>query len=364
VLERMLALGVADGRVMLVDEATGEVKWAVQAHSPGRFARVAMSPEGRFVASVGLGDKHWRLWNAASGAVHRVGDSHDGTGACICAVQATGQRVLQEGCPVVAHIRGIWSVSFSPCGQRFATGGKERDVIVWDVQTGKAERRMKVDDGIFAVCFSVCGARLASGDGKGCICVWDTATGALLFRMHEDILGKEVRSLHFSPTDKNQLVSAGGGKVALWDLEKGKTIWNNEGRDNFAVFSPDASTIATPGSINQRDVQLVDAQTGESLLSLEGHQDVVFSAAFSVDGSKLASGSYDGTCKVWDSSTGALLRTIVVGKPVCSVASGRDWVRDTQRGVAFAMGHHPRLGAGSRVLELEVGVVRMILDRV
>jgi hypothetical protein len=32
--------------------------------------------------------------------------------------------------------------------------------------------------------------------------------------------------------------------------------------------------------------------------------------------------------------------------------------------MAFAMGHHPRLGAGSQVLELEVGLVQMILDRV
>ena len=48
--------------------------------------------------------------------------------------------------------------------------------------------------------------------------------------------------------------------------------------------------------------------------------------------------------------------------PVLSVTWGRDWVRDTQRAMAFAMGQHPRLGAGSKVLELEVGVVQMILD--
>ena len=86
--------------------------------------------------------------------------------------------------------------------------------------------------------------------------------------------------------------------------------------------------------------------------------------SFSPDGSKLSSGSGDGTCKVWDSSTGALLRTIVAGEYVFSVASGRDFVRDATKCVAFAMGHHPRLGAGSQLLELEVGVVRMILDRV
>ena len=46
------------------------------------------------------------------------------------------------------------------------------------------------------------------------------------------------------------------------------------------------------------------------------------------------------------------------------MAWARDWVRDTQRGEAFAMGQHPRLGAESQVFELEVEVVRMILDRV
>ena len=39
----------------------------------------------------------------------------------------------------------------------------------------------------------------------------------------------------------------------------------------------------------------------------------------------------------------------------------REAVRRAQC-VAFATGHHPRLGAGSGVLELEVGVVRMILE--
>ena len=83
-----------------------------------------------------------------------------------------------------------------------------------------------------------------------------------------------------------------------------------------------------------------------------------------MDGSKLATGSSDGTCKVWDSSTGALLRTIQAGSRIHTISAGRDWVRETQRGVAFAMGHHPRLGVGSWVLELEAGVVRMILNRV
>ena len=72
-----------------------------------------------------------------------------------------------------------------------------------------------------------------------------------------------------------------------------------------------------------------------------------------------------------NSSTGARLWTaryeptptlFNVGMVVHSLAWGPEWVQDKK--MAFAMGHHPGLGAGSQVLELEVGVVRMILDRV
>jgi len=129
------------------------------------------------------------------------------------------------------------------------------------------------------------------------------------------------------------------------------------------VFAPDGLTIATAININVRDVILVNVETGERRLRLVGHEGPVSSApAFTNDGSKLASVDYEG-CRVWDSSTGALLRTIVA-HPASCVSWGRDWVRDTQGAMAFAMGHHPRLGESSEVLALDEGMVRMILDRV
>ena len=98
-------------------------------------------------------------------------------------------------------------------------------------------------------------------------------------------------------------------------------------------------------------------------LRLNGHQHTVCSVSFSVDDeSKLASFSWD-ACKMWDSSTGALLSTIEVNV-FASVSWGRDWVRDTEGAMAFAMGYNPRLGERSEVLALDAGVVRMILDRV
>jgi WD40 repeat protein len=45
-----------------------------------------------------------------------------------------------------------------------------------------------------------------------------------------------------------------------------------------------------------------DAASGQETLTLKGHTDSVMSVAFSPDGKKIVSGSYDKTLKVWDAS--------------------------------------------------------------
>lgn len=58
--------------------------------------------------------------------------------------------------------------------------------------------------------------------------------------------------------------------------------------------------------------------------TLTGHIDVVRSVAFSRDGKILASGSYDGTAKLWDTATGRELANLRGGGPVHRVAFAPD----------------------------------------
>ena len=218
---------------------------------------------------------------------------------------------------------------------------------------------------VCSLSFTADGARLASGSAhpsQASICVWDTTTGALL----RTIRSQRAGSVQFSPTNPLTLASVSGRRITLWDVTSGEKMRTVPGH-GFVHFSPDGRTIATGG--HSFHVLLMDVQLGERRLTLVGHEGCVSGASWSVDdASKLATVSHDGMCKVWDSSTGALLRTIQMGTaPVyvqSSVSWGRDWVRDTEGAMAFAMEHHPRLGAASRVLALDAGVVRMILDRV
>jgi WD40 repeat protein len=48
------------------------------------------------------------------------------------------------------------------------------------------------------------------------------------------------------------------------------------------------------------DAKVWDATSGAEVLTLRGHTLAVTSAAFSPDGSRVVTGSYDHTAKIWD----------------------------------------------------------------
>ena len=157
------------------------------------------------------------------------------------------------------------SVSFSPCGGRIASASMDCTIKVWEASTGTCQSTLSGHgDRVLSVCFSPDGKKIASGSWDKTVRIWDAATGA--------------------PVGSPLTVDAGECGV-------------------FSVsFSPKDNVIAA-GCSNGCSIYLVDAQAGEVKSSLTGHSGSVFSVAFSKDGTRLVSGSFDGTVKIWSAGS-------------------------------------------------------------
>jgi WD40 domain-containing protein len=78
------------------------------------------------------------------------------------------------------------------------------------------------------------------------------------------------------------------------------------GRTWSAAFSPDGRQIVTT---DDRAAQVWDAQTYRRTLVLF-HGESVYGAAYSPDGARILTAGGDGTVKIWDPTTGALVREL------------------------------------------------------
>jgi eukaryotic-like serine/threonine-protein kinase len=70
-----------------------------------------------------------------------------------------------------------------------------------------------------------------------------------------------------------------------------------------AAYSPDGTRIVTASY--DRTARIWDARTGAQLAVLSGHEGLVLAAAYSPDGTRILTASADKTVRIWDAHTGA-----------------------------------------------------------
>lgn len=144
-----------------------------------------------------------------------------------------------------------------------------------------------------------------------------------------------IHNLLFTP-DGEKIISVSEDKtVRIWDAEKGQMIrkfesqigdgW--EGMLYSSAISPDGKLLAVAGypvsSEAQNYIIIIDLVKNEQVSTAIGHNNVINGLSFSGNGTYLASGSDDGTVRIWkvaDSKSLSAVVTLQVGSPVSGIS--------------------------------------------
>src|SRR5262249_33452666 len=106
--------------------------------------------------------------------------------------------------------------------------------------------------------------------------------------------------------DGQRGVSTSFAQAIVWDARSGNELFTVSGNHKRwilrAVFSPDNKQIATVG--DDRVITLWDAQTGQTLRELKGHEQLVEDVALMPAGDRIATTSRDNTIRLWNVMTG------------------------------------------------------------
>ena len=134
--------------------------------------------------------------------------------------------------------------------------------------------------------------------------VWDAETGQEILTL-KGHTGPGLRAWRSAPTASGSpppSVRTDGEGVGRRDRAGNPHPQGAYRRVTSVAFSPDGKRLVTASW--DGTVKVWDAATGQETLTLKGHTGGVSSVAFSPDGKRIASASEDETVKVWDAATG------------------------------------------------------------
>jgi WD40 repeat protein len=401
---RVLASGSYDRRVLLWDAENGAVLRELR--GPESLVNgVDWSPDGSRVAAA-ASDHTLRVWHALTGRellclrghtddVNDVRFSPDGTRLASASFDGTVRVWSADGrCLLVAghHRSDVNAVAWFPDGARIAAASDDGTASVFEADGGRVRRILEghtdwVDD----VAIHPDGCTLASAGLDGSVRVWSAGSGRLLARIADATC--VVKGVAWSADGARLAATSYDGALRSYadgsfrplEVLRAEGLWNRTLRAtphgwltgsfgggpvllradgprrlgaartsglNGLARSPDgarAVLCSDDGALYE-----VDLARMEITRVLGSHRAAALCAAWSPDGARVASGSWDRTVRLFDAATGrCTLEWEGLGDPVNALAFEPDgralWIGtfngdvarlDLARGALQLLGRH------------------------
>ncbi len=271
---RMIALGLRNGALRVLDCGTKDVLFEDTEAHKSLFLSVSFSPTGSYVAT--RSRQTIRVWNTRTWT--RVGNLFEG------------------------HASWVTSVAFSPNGQTIVSGSHDGTIRLWDVESATCVGvSPKISSPISSVSFTGDGNRIVSGSPDGVVRIWNAR---LQTKSKRNFYGHSTLvSAVAICQDATRVCSAEyDGTVRVWDTQTGEQIGPPLncyiGLGRCVSLSPDGRLVVSSSMDNI--LRLWVTETGTQVgHPFEGHTGTVECVSFSADGRRVVSGSGDKTVRIW-----------------------------------------------------------------
>ncbi|MDR0578657.1 MAG: WD40 repeat domain-containing protein [Candidatus Accumulibacter sp.] len=288
--KRLVSIALNDAAIKLWRLPDGALVKTLDGHRKGRVEYVAISPDGKWLASGG--DDSLKLWGLPDGAPVKI------------------LRNFSAEC-----------VAFSPDGKLLADGTGNGRINLWSLPDGALMKTLKAhESNVYSVAIGPDGKLLASGGEDKAVKLWSLPDGAPMDSLKAP--GNETGFVAITPDGKLLMARDGGHNVRLWSLQPRTRLWGlwtdhellatfqaQGGRQIFAI-APDGKLLAAGDLAVPTDIELWRLPDGASVKRLEGHKKSLRSLAIAPDGKLLASGSVDNTIRLWRLPDGQPLGTL------------------------------------------------------
>ena len=219
--------------------------------------------------------------------------------ACLSAPDGSLERTF------TGHLGAVSTAAVLPYG-RIISGGQDRTLRLWDLETGKTLRTLEGHSaGLTAVAFLPEG-RAISASYDGTLQVWDIESGTKLVTLR----GHSGPVLALAVLSNNRVVSASSDcSLRLWDIKSGDALKMLNGHAEGVLALAALPNGHIVSASYDGTLRVWDLDTGKTLRVIRGHSAVKRALTVLHDG-RIVSASTDRTLQVWDATSGTVLRTL------------------------------------------------------
>jgi WD40 repeat protein len=327
---RRLASASDDRTARLWDVEAGREVLCLGGHE-GRVHRADFKDEGRKLVTTtsnyGQNETWYRLWDVEQGRLLVVARSQADS---VCGVAFASDDRRLHAIDISGRVRTwdltaaliaeggisagqVQACAFAPELARLACATDQEMIHILDLRTLQPLASWQGQGRITALAWSPDGRRLAvSSPYPTRVVILDASSGAELLRLVPE---HSVNDLAFL-ADGRLATVAGGGEIALWDLEQDRrrllAPYGSSGIYRPLACSSDGRLLALPD--DRAVIAIRETDTGRRLFELPSHYQGIIAMRFFPHDTRLACFDQDHVLRIWEASTGELLAHF----PICS----------------------------------------------